>query len=110
MFTPWGMAQNVERYARGLNQVSTASHGGFMVGKGFANKWMSTEAIAQGMKYGNYLCYEEDCQWAIVAYELPQFWSAMYPKTENSLILHHIRKSLEQWNPKYLQAKDGKAK
>ena len=107
MFTPWGISQNVARYARGLSQVSTAGHGGFMLGKGFANKYLSPEAIAEGMNYGNYLCYEEDCQWAIVVYELPQFWSAMYPKTGDVEIFKHVRNSLERWNPEYLQAKEG---
>jgi len=105
MFTPWGLSQHVEQFARGLCSVSTAGHGGYMVGKGFAMKHLSPEAQAQGMEYGNYLAYEEDCLWAVVAYELPKYWPVMFPKCSDPVILKaSIVRSLERWVPEYLNA------
>lgn len=108
MFTPWGLSQHVESFARGLCSVSTASHGGFMVAKGFARKHLSQEAQAQGLEYGDYLAYEEDCLWAVVAYELPEYWPLMFPNNPDTLSQKEmIRNSLVRWVPEYLKAREG---
>ena len=44
MYSPWGEVQHKEVYQRGLTWVSTASHGGFMVAKGFAQRHLSDAA------------------------------------------------------------------
>lgn len=110
MFTPWGLSQHVEKFAIGLCSVSTAGHGGFMVGKGFAKKHLTPEAQAQGMEYGNYLAYEEDCLWAVVAYELQKLWPVMFPNQDAIVLKETIKKSLERWVPDYLHAVKGTEK
>lgn len=107
MFTPWGLSQHVEKFATGLCLVSTAGHGGYMVAKGFSKKHLSPAAQAQGMNYGNYLAYEEDCLWAVVAYELIKFWTFMFPYPDTAVLKESIRKSLERWVPDYLNAVEG---
>lgn len=111
MLTPWGLSQHVKEFSRGLCCVSTAGHGGYMVGKGFVKKHLSPEARAQGMEYGNYLAYEEDCLWAVIAYELPSFWPMMFPNNPDTIVLKEtIKKSLERWVPNYLEAVEGTEK
>jgi len=104
MNTPWGNAQQVEQYTRGFSNVSTASHGGFMIGKGFAEKHLSKSAIKRGMKYCNYLAYEEDCDWAIPAWELKEYRNVIFQhfsniKDDPEKILLRI---LSAWNDDYL--------
>jgi hypothetical protein len=54
--------------------VSTPSHGGLMLTEIFANKYLSTAAISRADVFGNgtnkRLCYEEDCAYALVFWEL----------------------------------------
>ena len=97
MNTPWGTSQTVKQLDRGLSVVSTASHGGIMVAKGFAEKNLSKAAIKQGHEYGEYYAYEEDCASAIVIWELPKYFPAS--KMES------IKKSLSTYYADYLVEK-----
>jgi hypothetical protein len=55
---------------------------------------MSEAAQKRGIKYGTYLCYEEDCDWAIPAYEL---------RIRSEFItLSEIIGCLSRWNADYL--------
>lgn len=106
MFTPWGLSQQVEKFTRGFSQVFTASHGGYMIAKGFAEKHLSKKAISMGMEYGNYLAFEEDCLWAIPAYELREYWTAMFPNLDisrwNELELSIVR-TIKSYYPEYFE-------
>lgn len=66
--TPWGAAQHVDRYVKGMNSYSTASHGGFKVSVALNDK---IPAILRNEKGW----YEEDCEWAKIAFSLPQFFT-----------------------------------
>ena len=66
-YTPWGVAQSVRRIRRGIRQVSTAGHGGVMVSKRLAEKFLPKTVLARSIKYGNTYCFEEDCEWRWVA-------------------------------------------
>ena len=70
MYSPWGEIQESRTVVRGFNIVSTSSHGGAMLAKGFAEKNLSIEAQKRGTLYGGYLCYEEDCDICIPSFEL----------------------------------------
>ena len=65
MPTYWGSAQHVTKLQPAVYWVSTAGHGGLMIGKALARKILSKAAIAVGASFGSFLCYEEDCAWAV---------------------------------------------
>lgn len=78
MNTPWGKADHVESPVRGVHFVSTPSHGGIMVSKELAERVLSDKARSlnvYGGIYNGYYCFEEDCEWALVLYEHPE-WEA----------------------------------
>lgn len=70
--SPWGTVQQVEKVVRGVRFVYTASHGGFLVSKGFAQKNLSIAAQKQGMEWNGYYAYEEDCLANIIFLEVPE--------------------------------------
>ena len=71
METPWGKSQTDECLGVGLHWVTTASHGGLMITKARAEKQLSPNARQFAGRYGSYLCFEEDCAYAIAFYEQP---------------------------------------
>jgi hypothetical protein len=87
MNTPWGTSQQVETIARGIHWVSTAGHGGLMVSAGVAEKVLSQQAIkvAHPGRCGGYVCFEEDCSYAVAFFERPE-WKR-----------HLDAKSLAEW-------------
>lgn len=103
MNTPWGMSDYRIQYARGFWEVKTPNHGGFMVSKGFAEKNLSKAAIKRGMEFGNYLCFEEDCDYAIIVFELMQYWDQIFTEDNPQKIYNQTLKSLSRWNSDYLQ-------
>ena len=72
--SPWGEVQSCENlhpdlYGKGVFQVSCAGHGGIAVHKsGGCN--LSSAAKSCGISMGKYYFFEEDCDFAIVLYEL----------------------------------------
>jgi hypothetical protein len=101
MITPWGNSDSEKRYERGLTWVGTPSHGGFLVGKAYAQKHLTAAAIAEGQAFGQYLAYEEDCDAAIVLYELPATREGFSHVIESDLL-----DSLSRWHPAYLAARN----
>jgi|SRR5690348_6470637 len=71
MQTPWGSSQQIEKILPGVSWVSTASHGGLMVATGAAEKYLTPKAIELGKRYGSYICFEEDCAYAIAFFQNP---------------------------------------
>lgn len=105
-YSPWGGIQCSDVIARGLKSVSTARHGGYMVTNTFANKYLSNACRRLGMKYRNYLCYEEDCVYNLVNYDLLKYNPSIFEKIRGDRPLEEIefeiRKSLSLHYPKYL--------
>ena len=62
----WGEITNEYRICRGLRFVHTPGHGGFLVGKKFAEKILPDEFREMGVENGHHLCFEEDCLYAFV--------------------------------------------
>lgn len=69
--TYWGPCQSIEVLETGAVWVSTASHGGLMLTKTYAEKHLSEAARRRGARFGSYYAYEEDCAYAIAIWELP---------------------------------------
>ena len=67
--TPWGAAQQVENHLRGFSTVSTAGHGGMMVSRGAAMKYLSEPARKHAHIHHDYFCYEEDCDYLIPLFD-----------------------------------------
>jgi hypothetical protein len=105
MPTPWGKADSAHKVADGIYCVSTPSHGGYMVGKAIARERLSSEAQAAGMTWGNWVCYEEDCQWAVLADAMVevQRHAGRYWDTQkmDETFEAHILHTLKQWEPEY---------
>ena len=106
--TPWGSAQESISISRGVSFVSTASHGGIMVTRAAADKLLSEHAKKRGMHWSGYLCYEEDCDAAIVEYDSSELRSkailmGVYGENRTE---QHVKetayKSLSFWNADYL--------
>jgi Domain of unknown function (DUF7007) len=97
MNTPWGRSDYEKKFERGLTWVSTPSHGGFLVARGTAERLLSPAAIAHGDPYGEYLAYEEDCDAAIILYELSQTREGFSNVSDAELI-----ESLSYWHIPYL--------
>lgn len=88
--TPWGTADHVDRYQRGITWYGTPSHGGFKVCKTL------NEQIPEYMRdKGGW--YEEDCDWAIVATVFPAAFIGHDKDPEKTL--QHARDTLRNWHP-----------
>jgi hypothetical protein len=95
MSTPWGAVQHSQQLIRGVSIVDTCGHGGMRISLGFAEQNLSSEAIKRGIRMGSYLYYEEDCAYAIPAYELHD---KIYKEDRKQRLLE----SLSRWNADYL--------
>lgn len=100
--SPWGTVQDVRTVCRGVAWVSTAGHGGLRVSKGFAFSHLTDAARKRAQVYGGYLFYEEDCNFAIPAFELSGMWGSMFPTMAKEEVKPHLMLSLSSWNPEYL--------
>lgn len=66
--TPWGASQGATLYAEGVEQHSTAEHGGFRLSAERNHKVHPTLRSKAGY-------YEEDAEWAIVAITFPHLFT-----------------------------------
>jgi hypothetical protein len=77
----------------------------------FAEKHLCKEARALAYRYYKWYCYEEDCDWAIVAWELPQHWDRVFAQSsekyrDNPRVQRaYLLQTLSRWHPNYLIAK-----
>lgn len=103
-YSPWGGIEDSKVIAKGLKIVSTATHGGYMVTENFANKYLSEKSKKYAIKYKNYLCYEEDCDFTILCYELIDTFGDRL-KGKNSTIEEYkekLIKIINKYYPEYL--------
>jgi hypothetical protein len=75
MNTPWGMSDSVRTIERGVHWVGTPSHGGLMVSLAKARAIFSEKTIrlAHPGQIAGYVCFEEDCSYAVAFYARPEF-------------------------------------
>ena len=104
-YSPWGGIQHSYIIGKGLKLVMTAGHGGYMATKSFADKYLSDACKKRALKYQGYLCFEEDCDYAIISYDLlnTKYADKMKgEKTSKEEYEKNLLKSLSSWNPDYL--------
>jgi hypothetical protein len=99
MPTPWGEAQTIEECAPGVYSVTTAAHGGILIGKRRAKKLLSERAIKIGIPWRRYLAYEEDCDVAAVFYEHPEYGTW----TDAKEMKEEAEQNLRRWYPEYFK-------
>lgn len=102
MSSPWGKVDNVSSICRGVAWVSTPSHGGLRISKGFAQKHLSHSAIKRAIVQGGYLFFEEDCDFAIPALELSTLWPSLFPNMKLEEMRDYLVSKLSSYNPDYL--------
>ena len=67
--TPWGTADYAYQVAPGIWEVSTPSHGGYIISR---ERHAAMPAVLRDFRpFATPLCYEEDCDWSIVALAYP---------------------------------------
>jgi hypothetical protein len=106
-YSLWGKVEHAVKLQQGMYLVSTSTHGGIMISIGQADKILSEAAIKRGERFGGYLCYEEDCLWAIIAYEFPEL---VYSHSDHPVKSEEhyqqwknkVFESLSHWNAGYL--------
>lgn len=114
MITPWGQSQHQYIITEGVYEVDTAGHGGILVRAAIATHLLSKAAIAKGWKWGQWIAYEEDCDWALFAYEQPALYTAAHdaqpgrykPYTAEE-IKQIARDCLSRWHTDYLEQVEG---
>lgn len=108
MNTPWGASQHQHKIAEGIYEVDTAGHGGILVKTDVAQRYLSDAAIEEGdTRMSGWLAYEEDCDWAIFAYEQPALYAAARARAGCSLktpeeTKQGARETLQSWKQIYL--------
>lgn len=105
--TPWGPVQTRYPIAPGICWVSTAGHGGLMITAEQADRLLTTEARGAGEVFDGWLCYEEDCLYAVALYEHPE-WAkagALDPAKPSDQVKTEAWHALSAWNPEYLLAR-----
>lgn len=111
MPTPWGLSQQKYKLAHGVIWVSTAGHGGLLVGRGVARTCLTERAQREGEPFGPWLAYEEDCAYAIALYENPA-WANEFDKLACGghgnkpldAIRAEMREVIDHWFPHLKQA------
>jgi hypothetical protein len=85
-WSPWGEIQTCHTIADGIYQVTTASHGGYMLSpdRVAAMPAVFVETIVDG-------CFEEDCEWCFVPLAFPALFTPP--------ILEEARRTCQNWFP-----------
>lgn len=105
-FSPWGEVQSCEELFNGIFLVNTLGHGGIMVESQSAF-YLSSAARKCGFREGGYLCFEEDCQEAVVLRELldRKLWAILERISDSTAFEQAIDEDLKRWNPEYWKAR-----
>ncbi|KZX73198.1 hypothetical protein A3715_15905 [Oleiphilus sp. HI0009] len=85
--TPWGSSQNITTFFKGFSFVDTAGHGGIMISKSVANKYLSDAAKNSALVHNGYYCYEEDVDFLIPLVDSALLLSAFYKKASDQELL-----------------------
>ncbi len=73
MYTIWGKADSVKQIAPGIVNVSTPSHGGYILSK---DRLAEMPECLRACSYTGDNNFEEDCSWCAVVLTWPQFFEA----------------------------------
>lgn len=78
MNSPWGAIDACEEVAPGVSWISTPSHGGLRIVKTVAAQRLSQAARNRAIVQNDACWFEEDCLYAVAAYELEDLWPRMF--------------------------------
>ena len=105
--SPWGEVQSYTLIAKGIFDINTATHGGVLILREYAEHLLTEEARKCGFEYGRYLCFEEDCAAPVVKRELLDKGILEAPVNEffkEGEYSEVINGSIKRWNPEYWEA------
>jgi hypothetical protein len=106
MYTPWGEADHVINLAKGVNWVNTPSHGGFIFTRCAAEKLLTEHARNVGEPWRNGLAFEEDCKYAIVLFEHPEYDAKLRESKDTAeQVKAHAVEVISRWDAEYLIAR-----
>jgi hypothetical protein len=94
--SPWGQIDHCETLSEGIYWVSTPGHGGLMIRSGAAKLSKAAKDLA-GESFSTFDCFEEDCAWAVAAYELLSAGITVSANTSPA----DIKKTIMRWYPEY---------
>jgi len=101
--SPWGTPDNIETVIPGhVWAVGTPSHGGYAVDPSWARNKLSRPCVEIGESKRGYLWYEEDCAWAVLAFEVPECLTSNPDYIEQNTAGMHC--ALRAWYPRYCVA------
>jgi hypothetical protein len=105
--SPWGEVDYCDALCPGVFLVSAASHGGAMVAKDMANV-LSPAARKCGLRQNGFLCFEEDCDEAIVLRELldKKLWDIPDRIKDRAAFEESIDRSLKEYHPDYWRSRE----
>ena len=93
--TPWGDADyETPIIPRAVTWVTTPTHGGLMISRGWAEKNLSEACLDEALVHQGYYCFEEDCAWSLVAHENEVVFNALLARDDKGLGEEHNRASL----------------
>jgi len=87
--TPWGISQGMTVYDIGIEKHSTASHGGFKL-----DRAMNRLVDASWRNDGGW--YEEDNEWAKVAYTFPHLFTELEQKRADQMLRDYYPDEYEE--------------
>jgi hypothetical protein len=102
MYSYWGQVDYKVNIMRGVIEVGTPSHGGILVSPKLAEKYIPSAILERIPLYNHYYSFEEDCNWAIPCYFIPNLLVNRI-KTLNRAIPYDdykelVLNSIKQWN------------
>ena len=90
-YTPWGPSEVTHVVADGVAFVTTASRGGYWLSDDRLAKVPNHWRLARFHPSSDSSWFEEDCDWAIVAFFLPELFTPDEAKAADS--------TLDNWHP-----------
>ena len=105
--SPWGEVDYCDALCPGVFQVSATGHGGTMIVKEI-EEFLSPAARKCGQKHNGYLCFEEDCNEAVVFRELldKKLWEIPDRIRDKAAFEESINRALRLWNPNYWRSRE----
>lgn len=105
--SPWGEIDCCDDLYPGVFMVTTSSHGGIMVARD-VESLLSPAARKLGLRRGGYLCYEEDCDEAVVLRELldKSLWDIPERVQDKTKFESSIDETLQLYHPEYWRSRE----
>ena len=105
--SPWGEVDYCDYLCPGVFLVSTAGHGGVMVAKDM-EVILSPTARKCGQRHNGFLCYEEDCDEAVVFRELldKKLWEIPDRIKDKAAFEERLDNTLRDHHPDYWRSRE----